>query len=75
MNYIELQKRLKAPDSLITDLSGREAYFHDETIYVNRPSALLLAENTEDIQTAVKFCLAKRIPITPRGAGTGLSGG
>jgi len=75
VNYNELQKSLKVPDSLITDLSGREAYFHDETIYQNRPSGLLLAENTEDIITAVKFCAVRKIPITPRGAGTGLSGG
>ena len=75
MNYTELQNKLKVPDSLITDLSDRENYFHDETIYSNRPSALLLAENTEDIITAVKFCAARRILITPRGAGTGLSGG
>lgn len=33
------------------------------------------AENTEQISSLMKYANKKRIPVTPRGAGTGLSGG
>lgn len=75
MNYRELQKNLLAPQSLLTDLSGQEGFFHDETIYRGTPSAVLIVETKDDLVTAVQFCHRHKIPITTRGAGTGLSGG
>ncbi len=71
----KLRHRLSAPDSLSTDLAGREEYHHDATPYTRVPTALLLAESVADIVTAVEFCASNNIPITVRGAGTGLSGG
>ena len=59
----------------MTDLSEHEGFFHDETIYRGTPSAVLIAESKEDLVTAVRFCHRHKIPITTRGAGTGLSGG
>ncbi|MBN1212397.1 MAG: FAD-binding protein [candidate division Zixibacteria bacterium] len=61
--------------SLLTDLTGQEGFFHDETIYRGTPSAVLIAETKDDLITAVRFCHRHKIPITTRGAGTGLSGG
>ncbi|MCX6834771.1 MAG: FAD-binding protein [candidate division Zixibacteria bacterium] len=73
--FTGLQRQLRAPESLIGDLSDLERYHHDATSYRAVPTALLLAETAQDVATAVKFCAAEDIPITPRGAGTGLSGG
>jgi len=70
-----LRGQLQAPDSLIGDLSSLEQYHHDATSYRAVPSALLLSETADDVATAVRFCAAESIPITARGAGTGLSGG
>ena len=70
-----LRQQLRAPDSLIGDLSTLEQYHHDATSYRAVPTALLLAETADDVATAVRFCAAESIPITARGAGTGLSGG
>ncbi len=39
------------------------------------PAAVVRAESTAQVQAAVRFAAAHRIPIVPRGAGTGLSGG
>ena len=39
------------------------------------PLAVVRAETTEHVQTAVRWAARHRIPIVPRGAGTGLSGG
>jgi glycolate oxidase subunit GlcD len=71
----QLKSRLSSPDSLITDLTARDEYHHDATHYARIPTALLLAESVPDLVIAVQFCSAEKIPITPRGAGTGLSGG
>jgi len=70
-----LRQQLQAPDSLIGDLSSLEQYHHDATSYQAVPTALLLAETAEDVASAINFCAAESIPITARGAGTGLSGG
>lgn len=66
---------LARPDSLVTDFSGKEQYFHDATDEQGLPIALVMAECEEDVVAAVNFCSKNHIAIVPRGAGTGLSGG
>ena len=39
------------------------------------PAMVLLPSNTQEVAEIVKYCNQQKIPITPRGAGTGLSGG
>ncbi|RKX27783.1 MAG: FAD-binding oxidoreductase [Candidatus Zixiibacteriota bacterium] len=71
----KLRKLLGAPDSLITDLREHQSYLTDATYFSETPISLLLAESVSDIVTTVDFCGQHNVPITPRGAGTGLSGG
>ena len=48
----------------------------DETENLNfPPEVVLIPKTTFEIAEIVKYCNKKTIPITPRGAGTGLSGG
>src|SRR5512143_2531022 len=39
------------------------------------PSAVLWPENTEDIIAIMRYAYDEGIPVVPRGAGTGMSGG
>lgn len=39
------------------------------------PEIVLQAGTTEEVSSIMKYCNAHNIPVTPRGAGTGLSGG
>ncbi|RAM36942.1 FAD-binding oxidoreductase [Arthrobacter globiformis] len=39
------------------------------------PAAVVLAESVDDVQATVKACAARNVPLVPRGAGTGVSGG
>ena len=66
-----------APGHLLTGQNINEDYSHDEMpIYGKRmPDALLVATSTEEIAAVMKICNENRIPVTPRGAGTGLVGG
>ncbi|UCC44757.1 MAG: FAD-binding protein [Candidatus Zixiibacteriota bacterium] len=75
LEFDDLKKLLSDPDSLSTDLSDLGDYFHDATEYSAPPLAVLMARNRDDVTAAVKFCAERNIPITARGAGTGLSGG
>ncbi len=74
-HFEQLQARLSDPDSLLIDPSQFGDYTHDATAYNSIPAAVLRARSADDIVKAVKFCSDHSIPITPRGAGTGLSGG
>ena len=45
------------------------------TLHKHLPSAVVIPGNAEEVAAAVKILADARIPFTPRGAGTGLSGG
>ena len=59
--------------------TGREvlkAYSYDGTTnWVSEPDAVLFPSTAEEISAIMKIANAERIPVTPRGAGTCLSGG
>ncbi|MDR2701522.1 MAG: FAD-binding protein [Spirochaetaceae bacterium] len=64
--------------SVFTDEEKTEAYSHDETDaaeYGRSPEVVVLPDSTEQVAQIVKLANKERIPITPRGAGSGLSGG
>ncbi len=62
---------------LLTDASDREAYRNDETAYLHAglPLAVALPETTAEVAALVRLAAAERVPVVPRGAGSGLSGG
>jgi glycolate oxidase len=62
---------------LLTDPSDRESYRRDETAYLETglPCAVALPTSTAEVAELVRLAAELRVPIVPRGAGTGLSGG
>jgi glycolate oxidase len=70
-----LGERLE-PGSLRVDAERLERYSRDETEDLRfPPAAVALPSSTADVETILRFAYEQRIPVTPRGAGTGLSGG
>jgi glycolate oxidase len=57
-------------DSLIDLVS----YSYDASEHSHRPSCALWAETPEQVSEILKLADTERIPVIPRGAGTGLSG-
>ena len=55
----------------------KEDYCHDEMPIYGRyyPEAVVQAESTEEVSKIMKLCYENNIPVTVRGAGTGLVGG
>jgi len=56
------------------DYSTRTAYAVDASIYRMEPKAVVLVESEEDIAATVRYAVARGIPLTPRAAGTNLTG-
>ena len=62
---------------LLTDPLDRESYRLDETAYLRAglPRAVALPTTTAQVAELVRIASELRVPVVPRGAGTGLSGG
>jgi glycolate oxidase len=62
---------------LLEDPGDRESYRNDETAYLHAglPLAIALPESTAEVATLVRLAAEHRVPVVPRGAGSGLSGG
>ncbi|MFL5725199.1 MAG: FAD-binding oxidoreductase, partial [Chloroflexota bacterium] len=62
---------------LLDDPADRESYRSDETAYLKAglPLAVALPTSTAEVATLVRLSGEHGIPVVPRGAGSGLSGG
>ncbi|SFC59742.1 glycolate oxidase [Nocardioides terrae] len=63
--------------SVVTDPVAIEKYREDfaRDGSAGTPIAVVRPEDAGQVQTAVRWAAAHRVPVVPRGAGTGLSGG
>jgi glycolate oxidase len=64
-------------DVVVTDPAVLEKYRHDwsRDPSAGTPLAVVRAENAGQVQAAVRWAARHRVPVVPRGAGSGLSGG
>ncbi len=61
---------------ILTDDENKLHYGHDETEdLIFKPAVVVRPSTTNEVSEVMKLCFQKNIPVTPRGAGTGLSGG
>ncbi len=73
---VESLKEILGKEYVFTDTESLKHYGHDETEDLNFPPQVVVKPCTvEEISKIVKLCNKERLPLTPRGAGTGLSGG
>ncbi|TNF74885.1 MAG: FAD-binding protein [Acidobacteria bacterium] len=63
-------------DGLLTDDVALDGYGRDETEDLHfQPEAVVLPRDTEQVSRVLAWANENLVPVTPRGAGTGLSGG
>ena len=73
---IEEFKNILGEKYVLLDEDSLHHYSHDETEDLHFPPDIVLKPRTaEEISAILKICNENKIPVTPRGAGTGLSGG
>ncbi|WP_316753630.1 FAD-binding oxidoreductase [Pedobacter gandavensis] len=83
MNYtkitaelLDLIKAAVGAESVFTDEESLSTYCHDETEDLKfYPEVVVKPNDTESVSALLKLCNQYLIPVTPRGGGTGLSGG
>jgi len=67
---------LLGPDAVTTAPEDLERYGADETEdLVFPPEAVVRPGSVEEVQAVLRLATRERLPVTPRAAGTGLSGG
>lgn len=73
----ELESVLGKRGIITCDMDILENYSWDQAgrIWGHMPEAVVLPENTEQVSSVMKTASRHRIPVTPRGAGSGLNGG
>ncbi|HMZ45365.1 MAG TPA: FAD-linked oxidase C-terminal domain-containing protein [Chitinophagaceae bacterium] len=63
-------------DNVLYDTESLEKYSRDETEKLKfYPDVIVKPKTTNEVAAIMQFCNQHLIPVTPRGAGTGLSGG
>ncbi len=74
--HIDAFRQIVGEQYVLLDEESLNNYGHDETEHLLYPPEVVLRPRTaEEIAAVMKICNKDRIPVTPRGAGTGLSGG
>lgn len=76
LQHIEAFKKIAGEAFVFTNEELLQHYSHDETETLHYlPEIVIKPRTAEEISAIMKICNANNIPVTPRGAGTGLSGG
>lgn len=71
------QFRQIAPNRVSVNGDINDDFTHDEMPIYGKacPEVVIEATSTEEVAAVMKLCYENSIPVTPRGAGTGLTGG
>ena len=64
-------------ERVLDDPAAMTGYLHDQAAWAasGTPVAVVRPRTAEEVQQAVRACLRHHVPVVPRGAGSGLSGG
>ena len=76
-SFVERLEGSLGPTSVCVEPALLSDYSHDlgPVSGPGKPIAVVFAESVEDVQITVRACATAGVPVVPRGAGTGLSGG
>lgn len=73
---IDALRRAVGDDNLLVDDESRKRYASDETEdFVFPPDVVVLPATADAVAEVMRIASRERLPVTPRGGGTGLSGG
>ncbi|TMQ28449.1 MAG: FAD-binding protein [Candidatus Rokuibacteriota bacterium] len=74
--FIEELRAIVGDGGLVLTTEGRMTYECDmHTFYKGAPDAVALPTRADQVQALVRLCRRARVPLVPRGSGTGLIGG
>jgi glycolate oxidase len=68
-------KKIAGKDAVLDLPEELMLYEYDAGVDKHRPGAVVFAQTTQQVSQIMRLATEKRVPVVPRGAGTGLSGG
>lgn len=75
-DYVAQLREIVGDAYVLVDGETLSQYAHDETENLHfLPEMVVKPSTTSEVSQIMRFCNTHRIPVTPRGGGTGLSGG
>jgi glycolate oxidase len=74
-SHIKYLEEIAGQDFVISDMEDKICFGYDSTRLELLPDVIVKVKNAEQISSILKFANENKIPVTPRGAATGLSGG
>ena len=72
---IQKFREIVGPDACLSSVEDLINYSYDSSVDEAMPDVVLLPQGTEQVSAIMKVANEEGIPVTPRGAGTNLSGG
>ena len=68
-------KKIAGKEAVLDRPEELMLYEYDAGVDKHRPGAVVFAQNTQQVSQIMRLANEKKVPVVPRGAGTGLSGG
>jgi glycolate oxidase len=73
---VEALRQIVGEKNVLAGVEEMEPYTHDEVVGLRaEPEVVVRAQSAEQVAEIFKLAQRERVPVTPRGAGYGLSGG
>lgn len=71
---IEKLKKLAGEENVRDNIADLYVYASDASVHSNLPDVVVRPQTVKQVQQVVSFANANKIPLVPRGAGSGMSG-
>jgi D-lactate dehydrogenase (quinone) len=73
-DFLSRLRAIVGEGNLLTDAASCYVYGYDNSRKVFPPQAVVFATDTDTVRDVVRLCNIFRVPLTPRGRGTGTTG-
>jgi glycolate oxidase len=75
-SIVQELKKIVGAENVLTSSESLKAYSYDGTTsWIHEPDVVVLPTSTKEIAAIVTLANAEKVPVTPRGGGTNVSGG
>ena len=74
MDIIEEISKIVGPENLYEDPVECLCYSRDMSVHQGIPDAVIFPKSTEQVSAIMKLASREKMPVTPRGSGTSVTG-
>ena len=75
-SIVQELKKIVAEENVLTSKEALKAYSYDGTTsWIHEPDVVVFPTSTKEVAAVVTLANTEKVPVTPRGGGTNVSGG